>query len=263
MSNQYLHSGVMVGNWFEQRLEEEEMLRKYQESKKSTTTVIGKVETSKKPISLEPSPTNNVMFNDFILLHHDKTNTRLAAALDDENHGAVFPSFGMSASPAAGSFARNIFRVVKHPRDNFCNMPIDPDSDRSVLRFGQVFSLETHDDLRSEKHYVHTQRATPDFQTRKSKHQEVLIVPEQNMNTAWMIEHKDVNWRMESMGKPVPAHEEVVLTHVLSGLALSVAGHAIETAYGTETEVECHTYFDNHRKETSECFWTVLKPLKV
>jgi len=138
-------------------------------------------------------------------------------------------------------FARNTFVIES----------VDGSPLQSQLHFNQPFFIRTTES--GGNLYLCSDTLSMQRQAKKSRHQEVLLVPERSFLCQWHIVFLNPLMRMEMEGRPVPVNQKVILVHSKTGQALCIEeAFKIKTMLGFEYEVTATTCLDSHKAE-KEC----------
>lgn len=96
-------------------------------------------------------------------------------------------------------------------------------------------------------------------QAKKSRHQEVLLVPDKSFLCQWHCVAFNPQMRLECEGRPIPANQKVIIKHCKTGHALCIEeAFKIKTMLGYEYEVTATTCLDSHKAE-KECNHWIMK----
>lgn len=68
-------------------------------------------------------------------------------------------------------------------------------------------------------------------------------------NTVWKILHINPNYRIPSLGSPVPANEAVLIEHCATSHYLASDNINYRNDFGTEFEVCVHSYSTNNKSQ--------------
>jgi hypothetical protein len=102
------------------------------------------------------------------------------------------------------------------------------------VRYGQKVRLDGNPYLLGKKLYLHSTQISPLALARFSRNQEVFMIANPIYNTAWKILHNNPNFRVSTLGQPVPANQEVIIEHCATAQFLS----SDKISYGNDFCVE-------------------------
>jgi len=235
MSVRTYNPSVRVGNWNEDIQLEEDTLKDFLERRERGDLLIQKSANLKNSIlagaELNISRDGKVHMGDRIML----VNPGDAEASLSINGDSV------TGSPNCKPTARNTF-IIR------C---LDGTPDGEPLRYGQHFYL-----CSSEGAFLHSDRASFQKCAKKSRHNEVSLVPEASHLTEWKVVPFDPQFRMELEFSDVPANKKVILNHVKTNQNLCLeADYKIRSSFGNEHEISAFTDLDSHKAEKSSNHW--------
>lgn len=144
-----------------------------------------------------------------------------------------------------------------YARNTFVIESVDGSPLQSQLHFNQPFCLRTTED--GGNLYLSSDTLTLQRQAKKSRHQEVLLVPERSFLCQWHVTYLDPQMRLEMEGRPVPANAKVLFVHSKTGQSLCIEEACkVKTMLGFEYEVTATTCLDSHKAE-KECNHWIFK----
>jgi len=122
------------------------------------------------------------------------------------------------------------------------------------LQYEQTFLLKAV----SGDQYLQSDRASFTRFAKKSRHNEVRVLPDRSHAAEWQVVPWDPHCRMELKGACVPANTPILLRHVKTNEALCLeAEYRIQTPFGCEFEVSAYTDLDSHKAETDRNKWVI------
>jgi hypothetical protein len=136
-----------------------------------------------------------------------------------------------------GPVARNVFII--EPADKTAKIG-------DCLLFGQQFRLRTNDSLHGQPLYLASQPSSPFSYSKVSRKNEVFVSAECTYDTVFHCEFKDLAYRMEMEGAPVPGNMELCVMHNNTRKCLN-SQEPMGTEYGQEFEVCGNTVFSCER----------------
>ena len=166
-------------------------------------------------------------FGDSIMIKNKATNGILVfdsgdkITSNDEAYGCT------TTDKEMGPCARSIITIAR----------IEDDGSDNVVRYGQKVRLEGNPYLIGKKVYLHSTQISPLSFARFSRNQEVSVIAKPIYNTAWKILHNNPNLRVQSLGQPVPANQEVIIEHCATAQFLFSDKIGYGNDFGVEYEV--------------------------
>jgi len=240
MSVRTYNPSVRVGNWNEDIQLEEDTLKDFLKRRESGDLLIQKSANLKnsvlKDAELSVSRDGRVHIGDKVII--------VCPGAED---GSVKPGSlstngsNVTGSPNTKATARNTF-TIKSCDGTMCG---------TALKYGQKFYL-----CASDEAYLHSDRATFQKCAKKSRHNEVSLVPEISHHTEWQVIPFDPQFRMELEFSDVPANKKVIINHVATNQNLCLEGdHKIRSSFGNEFEISTFTDLDSHKAEKFTNHW--------
>ncbi|XP_063052014.1 cilia- and flagella-associated protein 161 [Engraulis encrasicolus] len=257
---------VRVGNWLEDIVLKEDMLKEFLEQKDRGELTLQRIGTLRdnilKPVELSVAR-GSVRFGDTVMLlnavasgpgpdsHQDLHCLSIIADIKpqtrpqpDNNQSLPAPCY-VSAAKSLQPCVRNAFTIDS----------VDGTVKGEELRYGQSFYLRTTAGYAGELYLASDAKS---FQkcARKSRLQEVSLVEEPSFLCHWTVKLLDPKRRQEQCGTPVPANTKVLISHCKTNQCLALlSNHVLWTPYGKEYEVTAHTLLDSHKAEQPGNHW--------
>ncbi|XP_046350781.2 cilia- and flagella-associated protein 161-like [Haliotis rufescens] len=242
---------VRVGNWNEDIQLEEDTLKDFLERKQKGQLLIqqshslGATLLQKRDLSV--SRDGCVHFGDVVMLTCQEAadRTKYSSGVNPRDQCAL------AASSTDISGTRNLEPVL---RSVFVIKSVDGSADGQPLSYGQAFHLSTVDEAGNL--LLHSDQVSFRKSAKKSRHQVVSLVSEASYLTQWQVKCRDPRVRMEFEGAPVPANEQVIITHCKTNQNLAVEqAFLLRTTMGQEYEISCNTYLNSHKAEEDVNKW--------
>lgn len=240
MSVRTYNPSVRVGNWNEDIQLEEDTLKDFLERRERGDLLIQKSANLKnsvmKDAQLNISRDGKVHMGDRVMLvnpgSHDGSVKEASLSINGDS---------VTGSPNTQATARNTF-IIKS---------LDGTPEGEPLRYGQKFYL-----CSSEEAFLHSDRASFQKCAKKSRHNEVSLVPAVSHLTEWQVVPFDPQFRMELEFSDVPANKKVIISHgkTNQNLCLEV-DHKIRSSFGNEHEISAFTDLDSHKAEKFSNHW--------
>ncbi|XP_063851053.1 uncharacterized protein LOC135094675 [Scylla paramamosain] len=257
MARNAYHSGVRVGNWYENRLMEEAM-RKSLESRKSAERNFWELHAALLEEGIvSVCPDGLLHFGDSVLIHapvveprRGKGTARLpptASTSTSSCHGLSL-ACTLAATPSREALMKNYYEETAitaspdHHRPMIKNVfTIQPrrskDSLGSVLCYGDPFDL-THTTHGGHHYYVTSPVGTALHSGRESRRQEVLLKEEPSSHCVWKLQPSDRTLRMVMEGEPAEVGARVLMVQTMTNQPLVVEEEfPTTTIYGQEQQV--------------------------
>ncbi|XP_076465536.1 cilia- and flagella-associated protein 161-like [Babylonia areolata] len=269
MSVRTYNPSVLVGNWNEDIQLEEDTLKNFLEKREKGELLIQKTQnlTGSLGSQIELS-----VSQDFAIHIGDKVMLKCAAAKDQQKYSAgVDPRQGcvvaLNITDPNALLQKNVQgpvvatgcrTVSPNQRTVFCVESVDGSGNGSQLRYGEPFYLTTVGD-NTGKLYLCSDKVMFNKCAKKSRHQEVSLVPEPSFLTRWMVQHQNPLVRLEYEHQPVEANTELVIVHCKTNSCLAVEDKFnLRTPFGQEYELSVHTYLDSHKAEMDNNRWMLV-----
>ncbi|XP_045599174.2 cilia- and flagella-associated protein 161 isoform X1 [Procambarus clarkii] len=241
MARNAYHSCVRVGNWYENRLMEEELRQSAKRSQNAERYFQELSAALLEEAEVSVCPDGLLHFGDTVIIH---------APVVQPHKGAPRPSLACSVSvtPSRQALLRNYYHdapltaspahhqpVVKNvftilPRRS-CHAP------GSVLCYGDPFDL-THTAASRERLYVTSPVGSALHSGRESRRQEVLLKAESSAHSAWRLQPSDPELRLTYEGQPAEVGARVQMIQTMTNQPLVIEEEfSTNTIFGQEQEV--------------------------
>ncbi|XP_067939730.1 cilia- and flagella-associated protein 161-like [Watersipora subatra] len=269
MGTRTYNPSVRVGNWNEDIQLEEDTVKDFLEKRERGELLIQKsadfAAIVLKEARLSVVNDASVHIGDTVQLVNPmaKDRTKYFANIDPRDESCL--SVNISASKLleerkiAGTcqISSSVQHILPVARNTFIIESVDGAPLQSQLHFNQAFCIRTTQD--GGNLYLSSDTLSIQRQAKKSRHQEVLLVPERSYLCQWHVISLNPQLRMEMEGRPVPANERVIIVHSKTGQALCIEeAHKVKTMLGFEYEVTATTSLDSHKAE-KECNHWIFK----
>ncbi|KAK7116475.1 cilia- and flagella-associated protein 161-like [Littorina saxatilis] len=262
MSVRTYNPSVRVGNWNEDIQLEEDTLKNFLERREKGELLIQKTHslnsTMGQKLELSISQDFAMHIGDRVMIKcmAERNQVKECSNVDPRKACVV----ALNVSDPMALLEKNVTGPVNvtgcmdcspNQRTVFCIESAEGGLKGSKLRYGEPFFLSTVGE-NTGKLYLCSDKVTFMKCAKKSRQQDVTLVPEPSFLTHWMVQHKNPLLRLEYEHEPVEANEEVVLVHCKTNNALAVESkYCSRTPFGREYELSCHTYLDSHKAEMS------------
>jgi len=256
MSVRTYNPSVRVGNWNEDIQLEEDGLKDFLTKRERGNLLFQKTaelrNTILEKVDLSTSNDGCVRFGDVLQLVNPavKDGSRQAAVLGvnvDDPCQSDMPGPEFEYSVAGAGLGEPCVRtsfVVQPGVDGGC----EPGE---CLKYGQTFSLATVFDM-----FLQSDTKSFHRYSKKSRHNEVRIVPKCSRLCDWKVLPFNPAHRMELEWSNVPANEKILIVHSKTNQALCLeSDHKVRTAFGSEFEVSSFTDLDSHKAEKESNHW--------
>lgn len=258
---------VRIGNWFEDIRLEESQVKDFLDKKENGDLLMQKraavIENILKKVELTVVNDGMVHFGDIIQLRcagdevpkitgKNRQTSVLAAHCSID----VMSQDAKLAHPCKVTSCRDL---IPNVRSCFVITSCDGTPNGQPLRYTQPFYLKTTDGNGGN---LFLQSDTFDFTkcAFRTRHQEVLLVPNPSYLAQWRIIYFNPLLRMEYENMPVPANIPVLINHVYTNQNLCVEDEArlIRTVFSMDYEVSVHTYLNSHKAEEEQNHWVIV-----
>ncbi|KAG5274080.1 hypothetical protein AALO_G00158940 [Alosa alosa] len=255
---------VRVGNWIEDLVLKEDMLKDFLEQKDKgdlTLQKIGKLRDNiMKSVELSVAQ-GSVRFGDTVMLVNtgrtgpDPRDPCALSIITDIGNIRARPQQTDNQSlqaPCSVSGAQSLQPCV---RNAFIIDSVDGTAKGETLRYDQSFCLRT---TAGHAGGLYLASDVKSFQkcAQKSRLQEVSLVEELSFLCHWKLKYLNPQERLEQEGFPVSANSKVLISHCKTNQCLALMDkHILWTPYGKEYEITAHTLLDSHKFEQDSNHW--------
>ncbi|XP_012674150.1 cilia- and flagella-associated protein 161 [Clupea harengus] len=255
---------VRVGNWIEDLVLKEDMLKDFLEQKGRGELTLQKVGTLRDNImkSVELSVTlGMVRFGDTVMLVNpgreepDQRDPCALSILTDISNIRPPPQQTDNQSLQAPCLVGGARSLQPCVRNAFVIDSVDGTPKGDMLLYDQSFCLRTTAGYAGGLYLASDvksfQKCAP-----KSRLQEVNLVEELNFLCHWKLKYIDPQERLEHEGFPVSANSRVLISHCKTNQCLSLMeNHILWTPFGKEYEITAQTRLDSHKAEQDGNHW--------
>ncbi|XP_023698845.1 cilia- and flagella-associated protein 161 isoform X2 [Paramormyrops kingsleyae] len=260
---------VRVGNWSEDVVLDEEMLKDFLEKKEKGELVFQKTNLVKqnmlKKIDLTVTTDGWLHFGDVVILVNPGGDQGEHSLGWQTKRDAAAVSMHLDPSSAAMSSLTQTPREVTATRavescgrTAFVVTSVDGTPEGETVKYNQSFAFRLKDAFAGELYLASDQRTFLKC-ARRSRLQEVSLSSHTSFFTCWQVVYLDPQERMENEGLPVPVNKKVLITHCKTNQCLAVLGnYVLWTAYGKEYEVVAQTFLDSHKAEREMNHWLLV-----
>ncbi|KAL8583904.1 hypothetical protein ACOMHN_009657 [Nucella lapillus] len=269
MSVRTYNPSVRVGNWNEDIQLEEDTLKNFLEKREKGELLIQKTHnlTASMGANIELS-----VSQDFAIHIGDKVMLKCAAAKDQQKYFANIdprqdcvvalnitdPTALLQKNVKGPVVATGCRTVSPNQRTVFCVESVDGQGKGAQLCYGEDFYFTTVGE-NTGKLYLSSDKVTFNICAKKSRNQEVSLVPEPSFLTQWRVQHRNPLIRLEYEHQPVQANAELIIVHSKTNSCLAVEDkHNLRTPFGQEYELSVHTFLDSHKAEMDNNHWMLV-----
>jgi len=138
------------------------------------------------------------------MLKNKQTNGMLAFDSADKitTHDEAYAC--TTSDKIVGPSARSVLIITKAEDDGASD---------NILKYGQKIRFESTGHFIGKKTYLHSCQISPLAFARFSRNQEVCMISKNIYNTVWKIVHANPNFRVSTIGEPVPANDDLLIEH--------------------------------------------------
>lgn len=243
----------LIGNWYEDRVLEEDVIKDYLEKRDNNQLISQKTDALRKPQPecLTTSPDNRVRFGDTLFVRCEGTVGKprsLIAKADREDCYLSATQLGAEANHAC---ATGIPVPALNDKTALVIQSVDGTLTGNAVKFGQPFTISTID----KSLFLHSDTRLYDRAAYKSRLQIVDFQTVYNHECDWVATCLNPKFRMESEGAEIPANEKILIIHMKTNKALAVV---TDFNKSTRFEIVANTFLDSHKAELDVNHWQFL-----
>ncbi|CAF0929509.1 unnamed protein product [Rotaria sordida] len=246
---------VLVGNWYEDRVMEEEVLKDFLAKRYSgqlSSQKMTEVERMSQTIPLSVPASDGLLrfghqtmlVNTFIYsAQHTGEKSQLNCCLATGIPHLSGTNDGATEITATGTTLmrptlRSTF-IIRKP-----NLSVNSES----IKYGdEILISDTNGEL-----FLTSVKSS----TRAGRTCDVIFTNNQNRNSVWIVTHSNINLRLEFDGSEVKIDNKIVLTHAATNKCLSVnPEHSNRSPYGREYELLCELSTGNIAAYKAPILW--------
>ncbi|XP_071531474.1 cilia- and flagella-associated protein 161 [Panulirus ornatus] len=241
MARNAYHSCVRVGNWYENRLMEEELRRSAERSRNAELNFQELSAALLEEADVSVCPDGVLHFGDSVIIH---------VPVVQPHKGAPRPPFPctVSVTPTRQALLRNQYHEAPLTASRDHHQPIIKNVFTilprrsthplgSVMCYGDPFDL-VHVAANGERLYVTSPVGTALHSGRESRRQEVLLKGESNAHSAWCLQPSEPALRLTYEGQPAEVGARVRMIQTMTNQPLVVEEEfPVTTIFGQEQEV--------------------------
>lgn len=244
---------VLIGNWYEDRVLEEDCIKDYLEKRENNQLNTQKLAGLQKlqPGALTTSPDNRIRFGDTILIRCEGTVNKPAKLIAKAERADCFLSTTQILEGSNTALATGIPHPVLSDKTALIMQSVDGTLDGNSVKFGQPFAISTYD----KSLYLHSDTRLYDRAAHKSRLQLVDFQTVYNHECNWVATCLNPKFRMEYEGSEIPANEKVLIIHMKTNKALAVVTDFNKNA---RFEIVANTFLDSHKAEEDVNHWQFL-----
>ncbi|CAF0724312.1 unnamed protein product [Brachionus calyciflorus] len=239
---------VLIGNWFEDRALEEDIIKDYLDKKNRGELASQKAQTNQVlPATLTTVNDNRVHSGDIIMLKCDGNVNSASPLLPKAYRNDCFIVENVGA---AGGISSQVPTTISA----FIVKSVDGSPLGSSIKFGQPFIITT---LCGTK-FLHSDPLSYDKAARRSRMQIVDFVSVYNHECDWVATCLNPKFRLEAEGSDIPANEKIIILNMKTNKALAV--HC-DFNNKSRFEIVAHTFLDSHKAEEDVNHWKFVTNL--
>ncbi|XP_064088260.1 cilia- and flagella-associated protein 161-like [Macrobrachium nipponense] len=241
MARNSYHSRVRVGNWYENRLMEEDLRKAAERSRTAEKSFQELSAALLEEGDVSVCPDGLLHYGDTVIIHSPVVQPHKGAPR------ASFPCT-LSATPSRYELVHNAYEDVsltaspEHHQPVLKNVfTITPRSRNyelgSVLCYGDPFDL-THVAVNGRRLYVTSPVGSALHSARESRRQEVLLRTDSSSHSAWRLQPHEPSLRLTYEGQPVEVGARIQLIQTMTNQPMVIEEEfSTNTIFGVEQEV--------------------------
>jgi hypothetical protein len=142
-----------------------------------------------------------------------------------------------------GPVSRSIFVIKKVEKSDIFG------SDE-IIRYGQKVRIEVNPHLHRKTLYLSSQPLSPTVYSPVTHKQEAsLTTKDVPINSTWIIDYLDPNFRFEKQGSPVEVNDPILIRHLGTNHYLASDLNKLKNDFGSEYEVFVHSFASKNRSQ--------------
>lgn len=244
---------VLVGNWYEDRVLEEDVVKDYIEKRDNGQLMSQKAATFQKqaPKSLTTSPDNRLRFGDVTFIRCEGTYNKPVSTIAKASREDCFLSATQLGNESNTALATGISMPVLNDKTALVMQSVDGTLNGNTVRFGQPFTISTYD----KSLFLHSDTRLYDRAAHKSRLQLVDFQTVYNHECDWVATCLNPKFRMECEGSEIPANEKILIIHMKTNKALAVV---TDMNKSSRFEIVANTFLDSHKAEEDVNHWQFI-----
>lgn len=241
---------VLVGNWYEDRVLEEDVIRDYLE-KRSKNLLLSQnsVGHPTGPLTLSTVNDGKIHIGDIVMLRCVGTQDQPSSLLPKayRNDCNIVSNGMIAAGSPSSSINSSSALVIKS---------VDGSAPGTPLTYGQAFAITTLDGSL----YLHSDTRSFDRAAKTSRLQSVEFVSVYNHECDWVATCLNPKFRIEVEGVDIPANEKILILHMKTNKALGV-----HCDYNNKSkfEIVANTFLNSHKAEEDVNHWKFCTNIPV
>ncbi|XP_069979706.1 cilia- and flagella-associated protein 161 [Penaeus vannamei] len=241
MARNSYHSCVRVGNWYENKLMEEDLQKHIERTQSAEKNYEELLASLLEEGEVSVCPDGLLHFGDTVIIHAPVVQPRKGSPVES------FPCT-LQATPSKAALLKNVYHevpITAHPQHHrpilknvFTILPrTSAHPMGSELTYGAPFNL-VHTTPRRQRLYVTSPVGSALHSGRESRRQEVLLQDEESAHSAWRLQPSDPALRLTYEGQPVEVGARVRILQTMTNQPLVVEEEfSTKTIYGPEQQV--------------------------
>lgn len=244
---------VLIGNWYEDRVLEEDVIKDYLEKRDNNQLLTQKEAAKQKPQPncLTTSPDNRIRFGDTILIRCEGTENKPIKPIAKANRTDCYLSTTEILQDSNTAMAAGISHPVLSEKTALVIQSVDGTLCGNAVKFGQPFTISTID----KSLYLHSDTRLYDRAAHRSRLQTVDFQTVYNHECDWVATCLNPKFRLECEGAEIPANEKILILHMKTNKALAVV---TDFNRSNRFEIVAHTFLDSHKAEEDVNHWQLL-----
>lgn len=247
------NKNVLIGNWYEDRVLEEDVIKDYLEKRQNGHLVSQKNAALYKPQpeGLTTSPDNRIRFGDTLLIRCEGTESKPSPLIAKAPRSDCFlsaPQLGLQDNSGIACGNPN---PILTDKTALVIQSVDGTINGNSVKFGQPFAISTSD----KSLFLHSDTRLYDRCANKSRLQMVDFQTVYNHECDWVATCLNPKFRMECEGTDIPANEKILIIHMKTNKALGVV---TDFNKSNRFEIVAHTFLDSHKAEEDVNHWQFL-----
>lgn len=240
---------VLIGNWYEDRVLEEDVIKDYLEKRSSNQLISQQIDAQVKaqPDCLTTSPDNRVRFGDVLFVRCEGTANKSRPLIAKNDRTDCF----LSTSQTCGGHTAQACGVsvpALNDKTALTIQSVDGTLLGNSIKFGQPFTICTTD----KSLYLHSDTRLYDRAAHKSRLQVVDFQTVYNHECDWVATCLNPKFRIECEGSDIPANEKILILHMKTNKALAAVA---DSNNSSRFEIVANTFLDSHKAEEDVNHW--------
>jgi hypothetical protein len=201
-----------------------------------------KVTQSTKKVPWTFAARDNYLRNGYqVLITNKKLQGYMVADLSTKAHGVDEAYVPTVTTTHPGPQSRSIFLIKKVEQSDIFG------SDE-IIRYGQKVRIEVNPYLHRKTLYLSSTPLSPTVYSPVSSKQEASLTTKNvPINSTWVIDYLDPNFRFEKQGSPVEVNDPILIRHLGTNHYLASDFNKLKNDFGQEYEVFVNSFASKNR----------------